>query len=35
MGEAGNKEKVDKFEEEKEGAAAVECQRKQSLNIAP
>ncbi len=33
-GDSGHKEEVDKFEEEEEDAAIVECQRKQTQNIA-
>ena len=35
VGVGGNKEEVDKYEEEEEDAAIVECQRKQTRKITP
>ena len=35
VGVGGNKEEVDKFEEEEEDTTVLECQRKQTQNIAP
>jgi hypothetical protein len=34
-GDVGNKEEVDKFEDEEEDTAIIECRRKRTQNIAP
>ncbi len=35
VGVGGDEEEVDKFEEEEEDAAVIECRRKRTRNIVP